>query len=189
MIYKLQRLLRPCTDTFDFQSLTWAPWDPHLLATGGSTSDHTVRIWSISNFDTSSPGPVYTLPLTSDISSLHFSPHTTELLSTHGKAASNMSHSTLHIPRHSSRVSNISALSRLAATPTRHALLVHSFPSLRRVHSVLDAHAEPIVDSVLAPDGTRVMTFGEDETLRVWTVWGARKPKKTSGAMNEYRMR
>ncbi|KAF8508337.1 hypothetical protein JB92DRAFT_2953556, partial [Gautieria morchelliformis] len=53
------------------KSLTWAPWNPHLLVTGGSTSDHTMRIWSISNFDTTS-GPVHTLSLSSDISSLHF---------------------------------------------------------------------------------------------------------------------
>lgn len=86
-------------------------------------------------------------------------------------------------------MNNISKLSKTEATSTRHALLVHSYPSLRRVHSVPDAHAEPIVDSVLAPDGTRVMTFGEDETLRVWTVWGARKPEKKCPPMIEHRIR
>ncbi|KAF8513536.1 hypothetical protein JB92DRAFT_216650 [Gautieria morchelliformis] len=52
--------------------LTWAPWNPHFIATGGSTSDGSMRIWSISNFDTTSSGPVHTLSLLSDISSLHF---------------------------------------------------------------------------------------------------------------------
>ncbi|KAF8519456.1 WD40-repeat-containing domain protein [Gautieria morchelliformis] len=172
------------------KSLTWAPWNPHLLATGGSTSDHTIRIWSISNFDTTSSGPVHTLSLSSDISSLHFSPHTTELLSTHGEAVPNLlrSHSTPRLRRRSINM-NMNSVREPSAAPSRHALLVHSYPSLQRVHSVLDAHAEPIIDSVLAPDGTRVMTFGEDETLRVWTVWGARKHEKSSSLMNQYGIR
>ncbi|KAF8589156.1 WD40 repeat-like protein [Ramaria rubella] len=176
------------------KSLTWAPWNPRLLATGGNASDHTVRIWSLSSSDTVNPQPLpHTLSFSSGISSLHFSPHATELLSTHGRPVIHppTSHSVTTSPPHHRRSTprRNTRTYQPITNPTRHALLVHAYPSLRRVHTVLDAHAEPIIDSVLAPDGTRVLTFGEDETLRVWTVWGERKRERVFNMQERYGLR
>jgi len=54
---------------------------------------------------------------------------------------------------------------------------------------VPDAHTKLIVDSVLSPDGTEVMTLGEDETLRVWAMWGVRPEKKRKSVLDEFTVR
>ena len=72
------------------QALGWCPWSPKLLASGDSALDNTgtIRIWNINNSASSSSDSSRNLtgiiPLDAQITSLHWSPHCKELLSTHG---------------------------------------------------------------------------------------------------------
>ncbi|KAJ7184117.1 WD40-repeat-containing domain protein [Mycena filopes] len=61
------------------KALAWSPWQPNLLASGGGTNDATINVW---NSTTGARLHTHTTP--SQITSLHFSPHRKELLSTHG---------------------------------------------------------------------------------------------------------
>ncbi|KAF5344181.1 hypothetical protein D9756_011444 [Leucocoprinus leucothites] len=61
------------------KALAWCPWQPSLLASGGGTNDSTINIWN-----STTGARLHTLRTPSQITSLHFSPHRKELLSTHG---------------------------------------------------------------------------------------------------------
>ncbi|KAJ7702455.1 WD40 repeat-like protein [Mycena rosella] len=61
------------------KALAWSPWQPNLLASGGGTNDAAINVW---NSTTGARLHTHTTP--SQITSLHFSPHRKELLSTHG---------------------------------------------------------------------------------------------------------
>lgn len=61
------------------KALAWCPWQNSLLATGGGTSDQTIHFWS-----STTGARVSSLPTSSQVTSLVWSPHTKEILSTHG---------------------------------------------------------------------------------------------------------
>jgi cell division cycle protein 20 (cofactor of APC complex) len=61
------------------QALAWCPWQSNLLATGGGSSDQTIHFWS-----STTGARTASLPTASQVTSLIWSPHAKELLSTHG---------------------------------------------------------------------------------------------------------
>ncbi|KAF7295183.1 hypothetical protein MIND_01057100 [Mycena indigotica] len=61
------------------KALAWSPWQPNLLASGGGTNDATINVWN-----STTGARLHTVTTPSQITSLHFSPHKKELLSTHG---------------------------------------------------------------------------------------------------------
>lgn len=61
------------------QALAWCPWQSNLLASGGGTSDQTIHFWS-----STTGARTASLPTTSQVTSLVWSPHSKEILSTHG---------------------------------------------------------------------------------------------------------
>ncbi|KAG7095666.1 hypothetical protein E1B28_006384 [Marasmius oreades] len=61
------------------KGLAWCPWQPNLLATGGGTNDATMNVWN-----STTGARLHTLKTPSQITSLIWSPHKKELLSTHG---------------------------------------------------------------------------------------------------------
>ncbi|PIL25851.1 transporter [Ganoderma sinense ZZ0214-1] len=65
------------------KALAWCPWKPDLLATGTMYPDGKVRIWNINNTKGTAP-PTHIIPLNTSVTSLLWSPHCKELLSTHG---------------------------------------------------------------------------------------------------------
>jgi cell division cycle protein 20 (cofactor of APC complex) len=72
----------PCSatpQTDDSQALAWCPWQANLLATGGGTHDQTIHFWS-----STTGARTASLPTASQVTSLVWSPHSKELLSTHG---------------------------------------------------------------------------------------------------------
>ncbi|KAF8526534.1 WD40-repeat-containing domain protein [Hysterangium stoloniferum] len=190
-VFELKPPLKTAAHKKLVKSLAWAPWNPNLLATGGHTSDHTVRLWSLSNSSATSTLYTHThsLSFTSEITSLHFSAHATELLSTHGEAVVAPSKTRTVSHRRLSRHSVDNQSNESQSPPTRHGILVHAYPSLDQVHCIKDAHGEPIVDGALSPDGTSILTFGEDETLRIWSIWGERRPEKTLNVMDQCKIR
>lgn len=88
------------------QALAWSPWQSNLLATGGGTSDQTIHFWSSTTGARTS-----SLHTGSQVTSLLFSPHSKEILSTHGFPNNNItlwSYPSLEkiydVPAHDARV-------------------------------------------------------------------------------------
>ncbi|KAJ3559645.1 hypothetical protein NM688_g216 [Phlebia brevispora] len=61
------------------KALAWCAWQPSLLATGGGTNDATVHVWN-----TTTGARLHSLTTPSQITSLQWSPHRKEFLTTHG---------------------------------------------------------------------------------------------------------
>lgn len=61
------------------QGLSWCPWQPALLATGGGTSDTTLHIWNITT-----GARIHSVKTPSQITSVKFAPHKKEIFTTHG---------------------------------------------------------------------------------------------------------
>ncbi|KAJ7074403.1 WD40-repeat-containing domain protein [Mycena amicta] len=61
------------------KALAWSPWQPNLLASGGGTNDATINVWN-----STTGARLHTVTTPSQITSIHFSPHKKELLTTHG---------------------------------------------------------------------------------------------------------
>ncbi|CAE6533367.1 unnamed protein product [Rhizoctonia solani] len=61
------------------KALAWCPWQPNLLATGGGTGDAMIHFWS-----STSGARVNSLSTPGQVTSLVWSQHSKELLSTHG---------------------------------------------------------------------------------------------------------
>lgn len=88
------------------KALAWCPWQSSLLATGGGTGDQTIHFWS-----STTGSRISSLPTPSQVTSLVFSPHAKELLSTHGFPDNNLclwSYPSLQqiweVPAHDTRV-------------------------------------------------------------------------------------
>ncbi|KAF8878796.1 WD40-repeat-containing domain protein [Gymnopilus junonius] len=61
------------------KALGWCPWQPTLLATGGGTNDATVNIWN-----STSGARLHTLRTPSQVTSINWSQHCKEIVTTHG---------------------------------------------------------------------------------------------------------
>ncbi|OSX58201.1 hypothetical protein POSPLADRAFT_1173606 [Postia placenta MAD-698-R-SB12] len=61
------------------KAIAWCPWQPALLASGGGTSDATVHIWN-----TTTGARLHSLTTPSQVTSIQWSPHKKEFLTTHG---------------------------------------------------------------------------------------------------------
>ncbi|WVR07806.1 hypothetical protein IAU60_004849 [Kwoniella sp. DSM 27419] len=61
------------------KALAWSPWQSSLLATGGGTADKHIHFWS-----TSTGTRTHSLATSTQVTSLTFSPHSKEILGTHG---------------------------------------------------------------------------------------------------------
>jgi len=61
------------------KAIAWCPWQPSLLASGGGTSDATVHIWN-----TTTGARLHSLATPSQVTSIQWSPHRKEFLTTHG---------------------------------------------------------------------------------------------------------
>lgn len=68
------------------KALAWCPWQNNLLATGGGSTDQTIHFWT-----TSTGARTHSLPTKSQVTSLIWSPHSKEILSTHGYPDNNIS--------------------------------------------------------------------------------------------------
>lgn len=137
------------------QALAWCPWKPELLATGTLSPDGRIRVWNTLETIDKSTSPIHTIPMHTAITSLHWSPHCKELLSTHGDSWQD---STGGFKKHPTEFSN--------------SITVHSYPSYSRLLS-LTAHTSAIGHSCLSPDGTKIFTIcPAEEAMKMWKVWG-----------------
>lgn len=140
------------------QALAWCPWKPELLATGTFSPDGKIRIWNANTLIANkSPAPVHTIPLRTSVTSLHWSPHCKELLSTHGESWFEGG-----------------PVLRRSLTNYSNSMTVHSYPNYNRLMSVT-AHTNSVGHSCLSPDGTKLFTLcPSEEAMKMWKVWGER---------------
>ncbi|KAI0076884.1 WD40 repeat-like protein [Panus rudis PR-1116 ss-1] len=159
------------------KALAWCPWKPELLATGSTYPDGKIRIYNIKS-DVSMPKPEKTITLHTSVTSLHWSPHCKELLSTQGSSWDPLASSTRPVPVPDSPLSN--------------SIAVHAYPTLKRVITVTKAHQGAIGHSCMNWDGTRIFTLcPAEEAMKMWKVWDVEKEteKKTPSAFDKYVIR
>lgn len=134
------------------KALGWCPWQPSLLASGGGTGDHTIHFWQ-----STTGARLNSLKLDSQVTGLHFSHHTREILSTHGfpyvfkKSYWYWENNTYVIFSENN-------------------IQVHSYPSLAS-QGAWPGHDARVLHSSLSPDGTVLATGAGDESLKFWKVW------------------
>ncbi|KAF8889122.1 WD40-repeat-containing domain protein [Infundibulicybe gibba] len=152
------------------KALAWCPWKTDLLATGSIYPEGKIRIWSTAT--SAAPEALQTLPLNTSVTSLHWSPHCKELLSTHGSSfkpvpAPARTRTSGH-PRAERRVV------KPVNSPLMNSIIVHEYPSGKRLLT-LTAHLAPVVHSCLSPDGQDLFTVcPKEETVKMWHVWSKR---------------
>lgn len=85
------------------QALAWCPWNSSLLASGGGTSDKTIHFWN-----TTTSARLNSLITPSQVTSLVWSPHSKEIMSSHG------------IPDHQLSIWSYPSLSKVTDIPNAH---------------------------------------------------------------------
>lgn len=61
------------------KAISWCPWKPHLIATGGGTTDRMIRIWNSTNGNC-----LYNIDTKSQISGIEWNEEYQEIVSAHG---------------------------------------------------------------------------------------------------------
>ena len=149
-----------------------------MLATGSTFPDGKIRIFSVKSF---APvfEPVHVLELSTSVTSIHWSPHCKEILSTHG-----------HAWDPDTPYAGSEARPLQAKSPLTHSITVHAYPSYRRLVTVT-AHIGPVGHSCLSPDGTMVFTIcPAEEAMKMWKVWNPQPtPPKKEDMYDKYRIR
>ncbi|KAH8079830.1 WD40 repeat-like protein [Cristinia sonorae] len=155
------------------KALSWCPWQPDLLATGSFYPDGKIRVFSTKSLSVI-PEPLHTVSLHTQITSLQWSQHCKELLSTHGKSWDPLRIGSKMVP---------------VKTALTNALAVHSYPSMSRVINVT-AHGEEVGQSCLSPDGTMVFTISpKEEAMKMWKIWSPPKDEVRHSVFDQYEIR
>ena len=132
------------------------------------------------NVNTSSPHSNAVTPgkleLGPPVTSLHFSAHCKELLSTHGKKPiATANGEGPESPQISLGGMNLLSWPRAGIA---NGIAVHAYPSLRHV-TTLSAAGKPIGNSVLNSNGTKlILAILDDNKIQVCDVWTKRKELK-----------
>jgi len=146
------------------KALAWCPWRSGLLATGGGSSDRTIRTWN-----TASGSLVSATPTDAPLSALIWSKTSRELLSMHGS------------PSNGIRLWRASSTSQSAC-------------HLTRVTGLEQAHTGRILHAALSPDARTLVTASpSDESIKFWRAFkdsedlhtslstGKKKPGQSGG--------
>ncbi|KFG66460.1 WD domain, G-beta repeat-containing protein [Toxoplasma gondii RUB] len=164
------------------KAVAWSPHASGLLASGGGTADRHVRFWNTNVATTSS---VHRFDVGCQVCNLCFSPHSEELLSTHG-----FSLNQVFVWSYSPRLLSSSAASYarpsfLASSPSSlpDASLISAFssPCLSSAAverpmgktATLSGHTARVLFVAVSPCGRRAVTGAGkgDETLKFWKVF------------------
>ncbi|KAF7795097.1 hypothetical protein EIP86_006242 [Pleurotus ostreatoroseus] len=159
------------------KAFAWCPWQPDLLATGSTFPDGKIRIFSVKN-NSAVPKPQHVLSLNTAVTSLQWSPHCKELLSTHGTSW------------HPKGGTVVNGRPVPVPSPLMNSITVHTYPSYRRVLSV-PAHMGAVTQSCLSPDGTLIFTIcPAEEAMKMWKVWELPKREpKSKTLFDQYSIR
>lgn len=142
--------------------MAWCPWYPKLLASGDSRG--VLRLWNVESTSPCSNGLTPgTLDLGASITSINFSPHIKEFVTTHGGTTTDPP--------------ELDGPSRPKFSMAN-SVAVHSFPSLRHVNTI-PILEKPNRDCVLNAQGTKIiLEIPEENKLGICDVWSKRKELK-----------
>ncbi|KAJ3528404.1 hypothetical protein NMY22_g9432 [Coprinellus aureogranulatus] len=167
------------------KALAWCSWKSDLLATGGYYPEGVVRFWSTNKLNQGPLEPEKTLTLNAAVHSLIWAPHCKEILSVHGVQF--QEEASTHRRRQSTEpgaivatpsTTTLSASERrskptIVPGPLTHSLVVHDFPSAKRLFTLTKAHRHSISTACLGPNGQDVFTASpKEQAIRMWQVWG-----------------
>ncbi|KAI0073024.1 WD40 repeat-like protein [Panus rudis PR-1116 ss-1] len=158
-------------------ALTWCPWSDKLLASGDCAEDNTgtIRFWDVKD-STSNSNMIRNIPLDASITSLQFSEHSKEILSTHGVGK--------YTPGTVQHIYNAEQDRLIPTDPEpvpsdiQHSVVVHYYPTLYKILTRKAAKTQ-IASSAVSPNGQRiVLGIPEEGKLKIWDVWS--KPKSST---------
>ncbi|KAH9851296.1 WD40 repeat-like protein [Lenzites betulinus] len=163
-------------------ALAWCPWQSKYLVTGDSTADSTgsIRVWDVNAVDDNASEWPTKIELDAQVTSLHFSPHIRELLSTHGpgKVVPAPTTPSTPITPIDDPFTNVPLHADPIASRISNSVVVHQFPTMRPVTNMMVAKKN-VAGSVLSPNGHRIVfSVPEELQLKVWEVWGKFKAPK-----------
>ncbi|KAF9529130.1 WD40-repeat-containing domain protein [Crepidotus variabilis] len=168
------------------RALSWCSWKPNLLATGTTAPEGKIRIWNTSSSNNSEAStPVATIPLNTSITSLQWSPHCKELLSTHGPSFTPI------LRARNQNTPELTSKLKYTKTPLANSITVHQYPSCQRLMTLSNAHTSAVSHSCLSPNGENIYTLcPREETIKLWKVWNSPKPAgRKSSAFDKFSIR
>ncbi|PFH33599.1 WD domain, G-beta repeat-containing protein [Besnoitia besnoiti] len=162
------------------KAVAWSPHATGLLASGGGTADRHVRFWNTSLATTSS---VYRFDVGCQVCNLCFSPHSEELLSTHGFSLNQVfiwdysprllssCSAPSSAPFLSSSLASVSDAALISAFSSSPAAAAVEHPMRKR--ATLSGHTARVLFVAVSPCGRRAVTGAGrgDESLKFWRVF------------------
>lgn len=131
------------------KALSWCPYIPNLLATGGGQTDKHINFWN-----TATGVRVGSISTGSQVSSLHWGQSYTD-------SSGNMNREIV----------------ATGGSPGN-AISVFNYDTKFKVAEIVNAHESRICCSQLSPDGTTLATVGGDENLKFYKVFEPRRRNK-----------
>nr|CAD7432794.1 unnamed protein product [Timema monikensis] len=146
------------------KALSWCPWQPNILASGGGTADRTIRFWNCNTGIC-----LNTLDTKSQVCSLQWSSTYKELVSGHG------------FSNHQITIWRYPALSKVGyikgrMKPRSRDWAVMIWFTFQVAE--LTGHTARVLHLAMSPDGTTILSAGADETLRLWKCFMPDPTKK-----------
>jgi cell division cycle protein 20 (cofactor of APC complex) len=145
------------------KALSWCPFQPNLLASGGGTSDRTIRMWN-----TATGACLNAVDTKSQVCQLLWSTNYRELISSHG-----FSQNQLTVWKYPS----MTKVAELTGTRSGYSQKANR---TRRLIYLYIGHTSRVLQLAMSPDGETVVSGADDETLRFWKVF---QKERTSASM------
>lgn len=130
------------------KALSWCPYIPNLLASGGGQTDKHIHFWN-----TVTGANVGSISTGSQVSSLHWGQSYTGTSSSAGMNRE---------------------IVATGGSPSN-AISVFNYDTKYKVAEIVHAHESRICSSQLSPDGTTIATVGGDENLKFYKVFEPRR--------------
>ncbi|CAI4062841.1 hypothetical protein SUVZ_07G1330 [Saccharomyces uvarum] len=147
------------THTAAVKALSWCPYSPNILASGGGQTDKHIHFWN-----SITGARVGSINTGSQVSSLHW-----------GQSYMSTSGGTMN--------------KEIVATGgnPENAISVYNYETKFKVAEVVHAHEARICCSQLSPDGTTLATVGGDENLKFYKIFdprGTERPREKGSVMD-----
>ncbi|CCD26721.1 ubiquitin-protein transferase activating protein CDC20 NDAI_0I01520 [Naumovozyma dairenensis CBS 421] len=132
------------------KALSWCPYKPNLLASGGGQTDKYIHFWNSTN-----GARIGSINSGSQVSSLHWG----QSYDSHGM----MNHEIV-----------------ATGGGPENAISIFNYNTKFKVAEIIHAHESRICTSQLSPDGTTLATVGGDENLKFFKIFEPRRQERRS---------